>query len=901
VQQTWLAAIESPPTASPRGWLARVVRNAAFQSHRAASRRARHESAAPPRAEEPSPAETVARADAHRRVVDAVMALDEPYRTSVLLRFFEGLESADVARRTGVPVETARTRIKRALALLRGRLDRDAGGDGRAWALALVPLFGAGNRGVPVAAGAATAAAGGAVMAGTAKAAVAGVVGALLGAALTWSAIGIRPPAAHEVAEAAPAAAAPQGASAEPRRAPSARTDGVSGRPAADATTPRVPLDELVASVNVDTPRRGTGTISGRVLTTDGRPLPGAIVRAQLPHDPAERRWRRGRVPALPTVESSVRAAIEGAKWVAATLSEATTDASGAYTLRGLADVPYRVGAWLDGYDIRLVNVSDGDDLRPGATVDFAASALGEVPVTVLLPDGSSPERANVRWSAPRGSTSAWWFRDSATLAIDIGEWSLAAELGNDLRAAPVNVTVAAGRGNAPVVLQLVARNVITGIVRLDPADAGWDSLQVGARRRGATEPESDRTCSTRSPHWKFRIEDVEPGDYEVSVSIDGGARRLASASVRVSGGAASVDLDVPKFGAALVVGLRVLAPDGAEMASGDFDVTHLIRQSNGYAEQGTRCVRMTDGSLRVVLGAARSSDERAQHFLCVRSRTYGRKEVAIVPGTTERVEVAFSEAARAEVTLSGAEGTPLADRLRVTLRPKSQDDAGTFINAADTPDRPFEPGEYVARLWIVGTNGQPARVLTRTPVNLRTGTNAIALRVPDLFRLTLRVPGAARGTTVYLSSARRPDRPWYVTSCATSDDGAATFDELPAGSYVASVTIDGEMREMVVRVASDGAQTFAPTTISGLAVTVEDAAGALAAWGLASGDVIVAIDRTPIDTVARADALMLTARGHQFVELDVRRGGRSVTLTVDPGRLAPVGDRGGWWEPVVR
>jgi len=167
VQQTWLAAVESPPRSSSRGWLARVVRNAAFQSHRAASRRARHEAAAVARAPEPSPADTVVRAEAHRRVVDAVMALDEPYRTSVLLRFFEGLESADVARRTGVPVETARTRIKRALALLRGRLDRDAGGDGRAWALAIAPLVEVGRMGTPIAV--TTAAAGGAVMAGTVK------------------------------------------------------------------------------------------------------------------------------------------------------------------------------------------------------------------------------------------------------------------------------------------------------------------------------------------------------------------------------------------------------------------------------------------------------------------------------------------------------------------------------------------------------------------------------------------------------------------------------------------------------------------------------------------------------------------------------------------------------------
>jgi hypothetical protein len=45
-----------------------------------------------------------------------------------------------VARRLGVPVETVRTRLKRALAHLKRRLDHEHGGDRRSWVLALLPL-----------------------------------------------------------------------------------------------------------------------------------------------------------------------------------------------------------------------------------------------------------------------------------------------------------------------------------------------------------------------------------------------------------------------------------------------------------------------------------------------------------------------------------------------------------------------------------------------------------------------------------------------------------------------------------------------------------------------------------------------------------------------------------------
>ena len=69
-----------------------------------------------------------------------VLALVEPYRTTVLLRYFEGLSSAEIARRTGVPSATVRWRLMRALEELRGKLDARHGGDRRSWCVVLAPL-----------------------------------------------------------------------------------------------------------------------------------------------------------------------------------------------------------------------------------------------------------------------------------------------------------------------------------------------------------------------------------------------------------------------------------------------------------------------------------------------------------------------------------------------------------------------------------------------------------------------------------------------------------------------------------------------------------------------------------------------------------------------------------------
>src|SRR4029077_6361026 len=86
--------------------------------------------------------EIVGRGARRARVVGAVLALDEPYRAVVLLRFFEHLPPRAVARRLQVPVETARTRLKRALAQLRARLDRHSRGDRAAWCALLLPYAG---------------------------------------------------------------------------------------------------------------------------------------------------------------------------------------------------------------------------------------------------------------------------------------------------------------------------------------------------------------------------------------------------------------------------------------------------------------------------------------------------------------------------------------------------------------------------------------------------------------------------------------------------------------------------------------------------------------------------------------------------------------------------------------
>ncbi|MFT3772036.1 MAG: sigma-70 family RNA polymerase sigma factor [Minicystis sp.] len=146
VQETWLAALRSPPADDrpARGWLAEVVKNAARMRARAAGRRTRRETESASLAEDaaPSPEVLLDRLEAQRRLAELVADLAEPFRSTLLLRYFEGLSAAEIARRQGVPAGTVRWRLKEGLDRLRVALDRESGGDRKRWCLLLAPLAG---------------------------------------------------------------------------------------------------------------------------------------------------------------------------------------------------------------------------------------------------------------------------------------------------------------------------------------------------------------------------------------------------------------------------------------------------------------------------------------------------------------------------------------------------------------------------------------------------------------------------------------------------------------------------------------------------------------------------------------------------------------------------------------
>ena len=158
-QSAWVAALERPPRmdggeAGLRGWLAAVMRNAARQLRRGEERRRAREAerARPDRGEE-DVADVVARGALQKRVTDAVMQLEEPYRSAVLHRYLDGHDAPRIAELQGITPAAARKRLSRGLEILRARLERSCGGDRGLLSAGLVALAGRGPSSAPAASG----------------------------------------------------------------------------------------------------------------------------------------------------------------------------------------------------------------------------------------------------------------------------------------------------------------------------------------------------------------------------------------------------------------------------------------------------------------------------------------------------------------------------------------------------------------------------------------------------------------------------------------------------------------------------------------------------------------------------------------------------------------------------
>src|SRR5262245_41581465 len=141
VQDAWVAALDArdPRPRELRPWLGGILRNLWTDAKRANQARGAREQAAARDEALASTSELVAELELRRNVAEALLALEEPYRRALYLRFFRDQSLAAIAAREGLALSTIHERIQSGLERLRARLDRERGGR-RNWAVGLLAL-----------------------------------------------------------------------------------------------------------------------------------------------------------------------------------------------------------------------------------------------------------------------------------------------------------------------------------------------------------------------------------------------------------------------------------------------------------------------------------------------------------------------------------------------------------------------------------------------------------------------------------------------------------------------------------------------------------------------------------------------------------------------------------------
>lgn len=743
-QEAWLAALKRPPgPGNPRAWLGAVLRRAAAGLRRREGRLARRAAAAP-RGRPPAPAdEVLAQAEEHRHLVEALVGLTEPYRTTLLLRYFEGLAPREVARRMEAPVETVRARTRRGLVHLRAALAARPGA-GRGWRRGLVLLAGlepeAPGRLAPpqVTTETAAAAAGGALMG---KAVAVGLVGLFLfGAAwLVWpgeSGPQTLPPGPVAEGDApAPAQGAPEGvapALAQGTGAPAGGPPAAGGAPAPPAVALRF-VDARGAPLDLDAARGLLGEIPAALALTwvrEDHLDPADWLRAQVAPDagalvPAAARVEAGTLLLDPppgagpwrllashaAFEPLLLAVGSGPEGPAASLVLVQAARRRVRCLDAHSGVPL-AGATLTPF----LELGDDEVFLRGTPV--RADARGEVDLP--LPRGEPPGRR----------PATWWIETPEHL----GRVSLAAaperteplEVRVDRRARVRGEAFASDGSPARGCEVLSSRKGLTFRVRTNDAgrfELAAAHLTTPVGRRPATA--RLRLIESLEP---LRITEhkvaVEPGAVaEVRLGTPGREARGASLTGRITAGGAPLE--------GLVLGVR--GAPGLE-AKGDGALARTDADGR-YAFEG-----LEPGPVRlhVWLGDPRLCDDFAVHS----AQEPGAAALVLEEGAPRALDLDLPGGAL-QVTVLDEHGQPLpqvvvlarpeqrgleADRfpgLRFAMGWCGRTDArGRVLLRALTPGEPFRlEGGAADRSWTfeerdvrAGSTARPAEVTIRRP-----------------------------------------------------------------------------------------------------------------------------------------------------------------------------------------
>lgn len=598
VQDTMLAGWQRPPgdPSRARAWLGAVARRLSLKRLRGDRRReVRERCAARPEAL-PSVSEVAGQLEVQRRVVEAVVALEEPHRSTVVHRFFHERSVAEIAEALGLPRKTVESRLTRALAILRARLDGVPGGR-RAWSVALLPFAWPRSEVGGIV--------GGMVMAAKTKSLVAVALLGLLG-------LGVVGFAVLSMGRGTPVSRAEARPRDETRAVPVVEgKDAVVGGVGSFAghSTPGEPARPPPL------PKPPPGTLIGRITCADGTPAAGARVWVigSLTRDDGATRVDQGGF----TLEL-----------------ETTADENGVYRLDRLARGCYQARAVHVGHapspkygDTRMVTPTHGAEisiqLKLGGTLrflvrDVAGAVVSGVEVELfsglVIYDGQEPIGRAV--SDENGIASLTHLAEGGTVRVRAeGESHLR-------RMIPVHDRVT-------TLVELVIGAVLTGDVALEDGTPVRDGKVVCHGGGTAMQAEAPIDSSGR-----YRLPWLTPGEYDLCVRATG----IASGDRRIT-----VGLE-PAVTAHLRLGRSIVA--GSVRREGSHAAGVVLMDANGAPVPRLLEVRLTSPGKPPLWVFATPGGRFAffdvppgDHVLSTRDDDGVRASIPVAVGSADRVE----------------------------------------------------------------------------------------------------------------------------------------------------------------------------------------------------------------------------------------------------------------------
>jgi hypothetical protein len=601
------------------------------------------------------------------------------------------------------------------------------------------------------------------------------------------------PPARTVVVDrvAAPSAAAPAAAAAaapEDAAAPAAGVVlGEKDREEVRALLARIPGPEIPT---------GTGVITGVVRTAEGAPLADVEVVATAERPRQKRpQWIPGQRMPDPDPVDAVVESLAWQRWAREARREGVTDAAGEYRIEGLADLKQGLQCYRKGWMIQPADWRTAQEARPGAKVDFKATPAILVKAEVTWSGDLDASRIQVRIaSGEGGSRSHGWTPENPYLSMAPGTYTLTAVggAGEEFRSDPQTVELVAEVEPPLLRFALKGTPCIQGRI-LVPEGEDANQVQVFVRRLAAEERADPALLSHRSGRTNTRREGdrywvtgIVPGRYAAGASRSGNASPAEAVEVTVGDGPAIVDLRIPPMARETYVELTVLAPDGAVQR--EYQVgTGFRAKGNSSSNGGVSVVRRADGVALVPHQEARAAspdDPEAVWWVEVTSPKFGKKRGEYRRGAEDALTLRFDEPGRVDVRLDGLRGHPFEGRLRATLTPAaeaeagrhfySRNDAGPGADGVQTFLQ-VQPGEYVVGLQVESDRGMGP--LFKMPTTVRSGRNEVVLKVPPLY--TVQVFGAENWVQVKNTAEER-----FSSSAQAGPEGRAVVEGLVEGEY---------------------------------------------------------------------------------------------------------------------